>query len=340
MKRLKDKRHFIGIDISNEVLDVSLMNETSHGKFKDKKVDNSFKGFEQMLNWLIKQKVDLEQSVFCMEHTGTYGLLLFAWLGQMGFDHCVEPGLQIKRSLGITRGKNDKVDARRIADYACTNKAKLKVFALPSTLIIQIKQYLTYRDQVVKINTSLKNSLKNHKTYQKVSGINFISDDIASQIEENEKRINQVENMIIDIISSDPEVKRNFDLATSVKGIGLVIAAFMLVSTNNFTGFENGRKYACYSGIAPFEYSSGTSIKGAAKTSQIGNKRIKSLLSNGANSARRYDPEIRAYYKRKKSEGKDHKLIINAISCKLVNRVFATVKRQTPYVTFKHENFI
>lgn len=340
MKGLKDKSYFIGIDISNETLDISLMHKYSDGDFKDKKVDNSFNGFEQMLDWLIKQKVNLEQSMFCMEHTGTYGLLLFAWLSQMGFDYCVEPGLQIKRSLGITRGKNDKVDARRLADYAFTNRTKLKVFALPSTLIIQIKQYLTYRDQVVKINTSLKNSLKNHKTYQKVSGISFISKDIADQIEENENRIKQVEGKIIEIINSDPEVRKNFDLATSVKGIGLVIAAFMLVSTNNFSGFENGRKYACYSGIAPFEYTSGTSIKGAAKTSQIGNKKIKSLLSNGANSARRYDPEIRAYYKRKEAEGKDHKVIINAISCKLVNRVFATVKRQTPFVTFKHENFI
>ena len=45
-------------------------------------------------------------------------------------------------------------------------------------------------------------------------------------------------------------------------------------------------------------------------------------------------------YRRRKDEGKDHKLIINAISCKLVNRVFATVKRQTPYVTFNHQNFV
>lgn len=340
MKGLKNKKHFLGIDISNDVLDLALVHETTYGEFEDKKINNSFSGFEQMLDWLLKQEVKLEDCLICMEHTGTYGLLLFAWLSQVGIDYCVEPGLKIKRSLGITRGKNDKVDARRLADYAFTNKAKLDVFTLPSTLIIQIKQYLTYRDQIVKISTSLKNSLKSHNTYQKVSGINFISDDISSQIEENEDRVKQIEKKIIEIINSNPEVKKNFELATSVKGIGLVIATFMLVTTNNFTGFDNGRKYACYSGIAPFEYASGTSIKGRTKVSQIGNKKMKSLLSNGANSAKRYDPEIRAYYKRKEAEGKDHKLIINAISCKLVNRVFATIKRQTPYVTFKQQNYV
>ena len=73
--------------------------------------------------------------------------------------------------------------------------------------------------------------------------------------------------------------------------------------------------------------------------SHLGNKKLKTLLSNGANSAKSWDPEIRAYYKRKIDEGKEHKAVINAISCKLVNRVFAVVKRQTPYVSIYQQNF-
>ena len=208
MKELLDKKHFLGIDISNDVLDLALMHEENYGDFEEKQINNTFTGFEQMLDWLNKKNVKLKNCLLCMEHTGTYGLLLFAWLSQMGIDYCVEPGLKIKRSLGITRGKNDKIDARRLADYAYTNKAKLEVFTLPSTLIIQIKQYLTYRGQIVKINTSLKNSLKSHNTYQKVSGVNYISEDITTQIEENENRIKQVEKKIIEIINSNPEVKK------------------------------------------------------------------------------------------------------------------------------------
>jgi transposase len=340
MKNFDNKKYFVGIDISQEVLDFSLIDGATYGTFKDKKTNNSFAGFENMQDWLIKQKVKLEDCLFCMEHTGTYGLLLFAWLGQMGVDYCVEPGLKVKRSIGVARGKNDKIDARRLADYAYTNRAKLQGFELPTTLIIQLKQLLTYRDQLVKIKTALKNSIKSHQTYQKVSGLHSISNQIEVQIKEYESRVNEVEKQVINLIQTNPEMKKNFELATSVKGIGLVIAAFMLVTTNNFTGFENGRKYACYSGIAPFEYSSGSTIKGRTKVSQIGNIRMKALLSNGANSACRYDPEIRAYYKRKTEEGKDHKLIINAISCKLVNRVFATINRQTPYVTFKQFNYV
>jgi transposase len=338
MNQFTKKKHFIGIDISKDQLDLALVNKETIGEFLDKKVDNSFKGFDKIQNWLSKQKVKLEDCLFCMEHTGTYGLLLFAWLSQMGIDYCVEPGLKIKRSLGIARGKNDKVDARRIADYAFTNRAKLAPFSLPSSLLLQIKQLLTYRDQQTRIKVSLKNSLKNHNQYKRVSGIQSISDEIKSQIEECESRIERIEGQIKDLIKSDETMKKNFDLATSVKGIGLVIAAFMLVTTNNFTSFENGRKYACYSGIAPFENTSGK-YKGKTKVSHLANKRIKTLLSNGANSARKWDPELRVYYARKIQEGKEHKLVINSIRCKLVNRVFAVVKRETPYVNIYQQNF-
>ena len=114
----------------------------------------------------------------------------------------------------------------------------------------------------------------------------------------------------------------------------------MLVSTNNFTSFENGRKYACYAGIAPFEFTSGTSIRGKTRTSKFGNKTIKTLLNNGANSAIRYDKQIKKYYERKRGEGKEHKVVVNAVCCKLVNRIFAVIKRQSPYVEVYQQNFI
>ena len=90
----------------------------------------------------------MDDCAFCMEHTGTYGLLFYGWLAQQGILFCVESGLHIKRSLGMTRGKNDAVDAERIADYALTHKAKLKPYEMPSPLLVKIKQLLTYREQM------------------------------------------------------------------------------------------------------------------------------------------------------------------------------------------------
>jgi transposase len=337
--KFTNKKYFIGIDISKDTLDVAALKEDSYGSYQDLRVENNFSGFDKIQNRLTKQKIDLKDCLFCMEHTGVYGLLFFAWLDQMQIDYCVEPGTQIKKSIGMARGKNDQVDARRIADYAYTNRMKLKPFQLPSTIILQIKQLLTYRRQLIKIRTSLKNSLKSHNQYERVSGLKSISEQIKTQIKEYDIKVDHIEKQIIDVISTDEELKKNYQLAKSVRGIGPIITAFMIVTTNNFTAFENGRKYACYSGIAPFDNMSGTSIKGKSQVSNLANKRIKTLLTNGANSACVWDPEIKKYYNKKISEGKEHNLIINSIRCKLVNRVFAVIKRQSPYVNIYQQNF-
>jgi transposase len=339
MDKFTDKKHFIGVDISNAKLDLALLENIENGRFHDKVVTNDFKGFDSIPKWLGKLKIDLSECVFCMEHTGTYGLLFFAWLSQMGINYCVEPALKIKRSLGVTRGKNDKVDARRIADYAYTQRAKLQPFNLPSGLMLQIKQLLTYRDQMVRICSSLKNSFKSHKQYQRVSGLKSVAEEIENQITDFKNRIERIEQQVMELIKSDESLFKNYKLATSVIGVAFVIASYMMVTTNNFKSFNNGREYACYSGIAPFAHESGSSIKGKTKVSNLANKKIKTILSNGANSAAKWDPGIKKYYNRKLAQGKDHQLIINSIKCKLVNRVFAVVKRQSPYVNIYQLNF-
>lgn len=339
MNKFTNKKAFIGIDISKDCLDLALIKDSSYGQFEDNKVENNFDGFEEITKWLRKNKVKPHESLFCMEHTGVYGLLLFAWFAQMGYDYVVESGLNIKRSLGTTRGKSDKIDARRIADFAYTQKSKLSTYQFPSTLLVQVKQLLTYREQLTRMNTSLKNGMKSHLEYQRVSGLTSISEDIQKQIADTEEKITKIEEEVLRIIQSDEELKKNYQLTTSVKGIGFVIGAFMLVTTNNFTSFDNARKYACYAGIAPFEHLSGSSIRGKTRVSHLANKKVKTLLYNGANSAYKHDPELRNYYLRKRAEGKDHQLIMNAICNKLVTRVFAVVKRQTPYNSIYAQNF-
>lgn len=332
MNEFKKKIQFSGIDISKDTIDVALVNETCPGSFEVKKFRNDFNGFECMKDWLKKLKVKLSDCLFCMEHTGTYGLLLFSWLIEKKADFCVVPGLEIKKSLGMVRGKNDQVDARRIATYAMEKKTKLTPFHLPSEELMKIKQLLTFRDQLVRNRTGLLSSVKSHKHYEQLIKDSFVTENIESQILSISETIDKIEEKIKNIISSNPDLKENFTLVTSIKGVGLIIAAYMLVTTCNFTAFRDGRSYACHAGTAPFEHSSGK-WKGKSKVSKLGNHRMKTLLSNGSNSARMFDPELRNYYDRKRSEGKDHKLVINSISCKLINRMFSVINRRTPYVT-------
>lgn len=116
-------------------------------------------------------------------------------------------------------------------------------------------------------------------------------------------KIKAVEKHINELLQSDQQVKA-YDLITGIKGIGPLTAAYLIVCTHNFTRFDSWRKFAGYAGIAPFEHSSGTSIKGRNKVSPMANKQIKTLLFLSANNADKSDKELKEYYFRRISEGK------------------------------------
>jgi transposase len=86
----------------------------------------------------------------------------------------------------------------------------------------------------------------------------------------------------IGLIVESAEIKQNYYLATSVKGVGLILGVSLLVYTDNFSKFDTWRQFASYTGIAPFDYQSGNSIKRAKQVSCIANKAMKALLSNAA----------------------------------------------------------
>ena len=335
-----EKKWFIGIDVSKEWHDVACKSAVNPEQYVcELKIDNTIKGFSELNKQLRKHGIDLKESVVCMEHTGTHSLLLIGWFQQEGIFTVVEPALQIQKSLGMQRGKNDRIDARRISQYAYTQRHKLKGYKLPSTDLLRVKQLLTYRDQLVKTRTMYKNSLQSHKQYDQLTENKLILEEIDGLIRLLDEKVKKAEKQIIEIINNDEGLKKNHNLVSSVKGVGLVISAMMLVTTNNFTAFSDARKYSCYTGLAPYEHTSGTSIKGKSRTSHLANKRLRAYLNNGANSACNHDPEIRLYYERKRKQGKEHKLVMNAIANKLVSRVFSVVKRQSPYVSLYQQNF-
>lgn len=324
------KRKYVGTDISKDWLDVAVWDDKSQKPVPAKRAENSMEGITSMVRGL-KKSYKGERLWFCFEHTGHYGLLLSCVLENMEVTYSAVPALEVKQSLGITRGKTDQVDAGRLAEYAATHAHKLEASRLPARELIRVKELLTYRAQLVRVQAQFKNSLKAHQVAHQAVDVPYITDDLEQKILVLGQDIKAIEQQIEDLITAQEDLAGNYRHARSVKGVGLMIAAYMLVYTRNFTAFDNPRKFNCYVGTAPFEHSSGTK-KGRTRTSRLRHKYLKALLFNGANSAAQFDPQLKKYYERKRQEGKEHTLVMNAIACKLIYRVFAAVKRQTPYV--------
>ena len=323
----------LGIDVSKKTIDVKLHHAGVHLK-----LDNTVKGYKSLLVWVEKQTgLSLGQVVICFEHTGLYSLPLAVFLSKQKITFCMESALQIKRSLGLTRGKNDSIDAKRIAEYAYLRKEQLKPFILPSINVLKLQKLLSLRERIVKQRAGFISSMKEYKAILKQREHKLMFSVHKKTIYFMSKQVDSLEKEIIDLVCSDEVMKELYDLMVSVKGVGLILASNLLVVTNCFMGFIDGRKFACYAGIAPFEKQSGTSLKTRSRVSHYANKKIKVLLNLSAGSAIQSDSELKAYYKRRVENGKSKMSTLNIVRNKIVHRIFAVVKRRTPYVPiYKH----
>ena len=110
------------------------------------------------------------------------------------------------------------------------------------------------------------------------------------------------------------------------------MASNMIVHTDGFQKFSEARQFASYCGVAPFPYSSGTSLKGRNKVSPLANKGIKAILHLCAVSVIKNSTEMKEYYQRKLATGKHKMCVLNAVRNKILHRIFAVIKREQPYV--------
>lgn len=322
---------FVGIDVSKKTIDAYLVNAQDE-KGTHHQFDNTSKGFTQLFRWIVKNKHALSQTFFCMEHTGIYALPLACELDAKALIYCMEMPLHIKNSMGIRRGKSDKADSKVIALYALSNYRKLRTNNLPAKELLKIKNLLAFRERLMKASQSLKQSCGELEKFSDKELQLMIPSESRKVIIYLEKKIDKVDTLIEKVIRSVAELEKNYDLLQSISGIGMRIAANLLVTTHNFTRFENWRQYSSYAGTAPFEFTSGTSIKRKNKVSPLANKEMKRLLTLGAWTSMRGDRELRQFFERKVAEGKPKLSALNAVKNKLISRIFAVVKRGTPFV--------
>jgi len=323
---------FVGIDISSLTLDVSIRTSGSETEIAHRRFSNDASGFREMLSWIRSNGALLKQSWFCMEHTGIYGMELSCFLTKRKLHYTMCSPLHIKRMMGIVRGKNDKADSKLIAEFAYLYRDRLKPSEMPSKTLISLRILINHRQSLVRRRAELKREIHYLKRVELVMSVNYVTRSIKKEMERLNTEIEKTEEEMMDLIQQDALVKTRFDLVSSVPGVGLVVASSVLVQTRNFEGFETGRQLACYTGSAPFEYQSGSSIRGKTKTHPIANRQLKALLTSSAFAALRYDSEIKTYYDRKIAEGKAPMSVINAVRCKQIYRMFSVVKRGTPFV--------
>jgi len=321
-------KSFIGIDVSKSKLDAYLKINHLHAIF-----NNNEEGFKELVEWVMENSglVLARELLFGFESTGIYSSELALFLDKHPLPFYIMSGLELKRSLGIRRGKSDKADSKDTAEYLYEKQEKIEPTFLPSQTIQDLKKLFNYRERLVKERAAFKTRLKEYETIVSRNKLKVYLKSHTTVIACLDKQIETIEKEIQKLTHSEELLMNQYKLLNSIKGIGPQTALALIILTGGFTKFSSWRRFASYAGTAPFPNQSGT-FNGRTKTSKLANKRIKTLLTLCAGTAIQYSTEMKNYYQKRVGEGKSKMSTLNIIRNKLLSRAFAVVNRNSNYV--------
>lgn len=315
--------YFIGIDVSKKKLDICVMSKV----LKEEQVSNHPQAIAIVIAG-IKEELSMSNDSFiiCAEHTGLYTYPLICASKSVGCKLWLENASQIKYCSGVTRGKNDKVDARRIAEYAMRFLDKAKPYNRPTEELMRLKQLEAERSLYLTDLSKYKAQLSDQEGYMENKIFKRKAKRLKEMIKSLEKTLKQIAAEMAAVIDSSEELSRQMMLLKSVEDVGQVVAMNMIIPTEAFTRFDNPRQFNCYVGVAPFAYTSGSSQHSRNRVSHRAVKYIKCLLHMDAVSvAHKKTGDLKTYFERKVAEGKNKMSILNAVRAKLVARMFAVI---------------
>ena len=323
--------HFIGVDVSKDTLDIALVSPTNvllHAQRIANKKSAIVDFFKQLAR--VVPGFSPAAALCCLEHTGLYNRPLLEAVQGLALPTWVEHAPHLTASTGLSRGKTDQVDARRIAAYAARFVDRARLWSAPRPVLAELDRFSARRARLVKVQKMLQTPLTGSETFFSAAEQRAEERGCAASLKALAADLAAVDQAIQALIAGDETLARQYERITSVPGVGPVTAVEVLLTTNEFRTSTDPRQYACYAGVVPFERSSGQR-KGQPGVSHRANKRVKTLLHLAALCAVRYCQQTKAYYDRKVAEGKNKMLVLNNVRNKLVHRIFACVQNDRNY---------
>lgn len=311
----------LGIDISKLKFNVCLIKHG--GKLRHKVFPNSADGFEQLLGWLSKQGV--ERVHVCLEATGSYGEPLALFLHEAGQTVSVINPAAVKAfaQSRLSRTKTDRVDAELIARF-CQAQQPPQWRPLPQE-VRELQALVRRLESLTEMRVMEENRLASGIT------VDLVRESVEELLKHLNTQIKRTEELIRKHIDKHPGLKRQSDLLDSIPGIAETTAALLLAEVTDITQYRSARQVAAYAGLVPRERQSGTSVRGRARLSKVGNARLRRALYFPAITALRCSPFFQAWAQGLRERGKCKLSVICAVMRKLAHLAYGVLKTGKPF---------
>lgn len=295
---------YIGIDVAKDTLEVYCQGLSFA-------VDNAKAGHRQLLKQLCPG------DVIGLEPTNTYHYSISNLLLTKGYTVKLVDSLLSSRYQKLTMRKqtNDKSAAKAISELLAIGKGRMLT---QSEVDCPLRELTRGRHHLVIQRATLKNKL--HKEHNKTLCVCY-----QKLIKDFDKQIGKLEAKIL---AAEPD---GVHILTDVPGISPLSARTILAELGDIGRFRSHRQVASFAGYDPGSATSGTSVNKQGKLSKRGSPYLRHVMHHSAFANVRSDNVFGAYYRKKKAEGKHFFAANTATARKMLQIIYALLKKQEHY---------
>jgi len=338
----------VGIDVSKATLDAHWGSQK--GKRWHLRVSNTTEGLAQLQQWIVSFHPAPVHC--CLEATGTYSDAVAIFCHDQGHRvSVIHPSKmhEFRGSEGIL-GKTDAMDARLIALFG--EQKRPPAWHPVSAAVSQLKRDLDRLDELKAMQQQERNRLENHRLDQESRQmiqrhITWLQEEVENWHQrliarfthawrqEHEQEPHLQTSALLSAAMTSRKRKEllgipSIDVMIQVVGVGQLSALRLFAIFATLQQDNSTEHVACYFGVVPHMYSSGTSVRGKSQR-RGGNRQARTWLYPAALSSKRYDPDMAQWAKELEGRGLSKKAVTMAVMHKLLRILFGLYKHPAIY---------
>lgn len=310
---MSSTKTILGLDVSKDKLDACLLTPQP----RTCTVPNTPAGHARLLAWA----GDAGPLHLCLEATSTYGLPVARHAHAAGHAVSVLQPLAVHRYAQATlaRNKTDRLDAALIADFGRTQQPRR--WCPPTEAQAQLQAQSRLRSELVAQMQGWSNRLATaHAAVVPV---------LRKLIRSGQRQLAWLDRELAAPLRADPVLHAQAGLLDSLPGVGPVLCAGLLAELP--AELRDARAATAYAGLNPGQRESGSSVRGRAHLSKLGNARLRRLLYMPALSGQQHNPVLRALAERLRARGKPGKVVVGAVMHKLLRLCVGVLRSGHPW---------
>ena len=321
----------IGIDISHKELVVVVSTEGKAQKAKSYK--NTATGFTAIIQLLSKLKGDIK---ICFKATGVIHFDLAVSLSRVEGVEVMVINSKISSHFAkvlMKRGRKDALEAEKLALYC--ERMPFEAWVRPASEKITLRAISRRMVALSKLKAQSKNQL--HTLTNTVETPELMTEQIKELIDVLDRQIKAQHDAALELIKNHAELKENFALITSIKGIadasGIQILAELMILPPDMSA----KQWVAHAGLDPRTFESGSSVFKKPRISKAGNKYIRRAIYMPALVAVRFEPHIKGYFLHMINDNGLKKMqALSAVMRKLLHTIHGMLKTSK---SFEGERF-